>query len=246
MKTAFRNSASLFAVALFLNTAAAQDESAVPARPGDGPAEQQGGDDGFYRASELIGTTVRGDDGKDLGKVQDLLIERRNQRIAYYLLGDGEQLNAQSNLRVIPWTVAQPQFRGNDRFVTVKLNQQRWQQAPAYTWQEIQTGPGPWVTEVDKFYGVTGRQNGRNRGRVEIERDGDVEIEGRDRPRDRDRDARPGRTEVEIERDGDVEIDNKNRRDRRDVKVDPNGVRVGDDVRVGPGGVEINSNRDEN
>lgn len=256
-----RKAGSLLAAALMLNTAFAQNESAVPAQPGDGPAPQAGQDGDFYRASELIGTAVRGDDGQELGKIQDLLIERRNQRIRYFLLGEGEELNAQSNLRVVPWTAARPQFEQDQRFVTLQVDQQRWQQAPSYTFQEIQTGPAGWTTEVDRFYGVTGRQ-GRG-GRVDVERDGDVEIEG-DRPRGRGvrgdrgeveiegdrprgdveiegdrprgRGARPG-AGVEVERDGDVEIEGRGNRDRN---VE------GADVRVGPGGVQIEAEGDNN
>jgi len=234
-----RKAGSLLGMALLLNTAVAQDD-AVPAKPGDGPAARDGQDDGFYRASEIIGTTVRSDDGQDLGKVQDLLIERRNQRIRYFLLGDGEELSAQSNLRVVPWTAARPQFRGDDRFVQVRVNQEKWQQAPAYTWQEIQAGPGPWATQVDQFYGVQGRQGLRGRD-VEVERDGDVEIEGRNRPRDR-ANTRDGN--VEIERDGDVEIEGRRNRNRDGARVTPNGVEAGD-VEVRPdGSVQIDGDRD--
>lgn len=254
-----RNTALLSATALLLGTAFAQDDPAVPARPGDGPAEQAGQDDGFYRASEILGMTVRSDDGQDLGQIQDLLIERRNQRIRYFLLGEGGELNAQSNLRVVPWTAARPHFEEADRFVTVRVDQQRWQQAPSFTFQEIQAGPAAWTTEVDRFYGVGGRSSRGQRPDVEVEQDGDVE--GRNRPRDRagrnrgdaeveTEGANANEENVEIEgREGNIQIEGRNRQ-REGARANPNGVQIqGEEggVNIRPNGqVEIQGDNDPN
>lgn len=150
---------------------------------------------GFYRASEVIGTQVRGDDGKSLGRINDLLIDSKSQQIRYFILSDGDKVDANatartpsaqssSNLTVVPWTVARPQFgrTPESRFVTVPFAQTRLQQAPTYTWQEIQTAPTRWVPDVNRFYNVPpGGVAVPPNGRVQIERDGDVEIK-----RDRD------------------------------------------------------------
>lgn len=79
-RTERRGIASLLATGLMVGAAFAQD-AALPARPGDGPNESAGEDDEFYRASEIIGTSVRDEDGQALGQVRDLLIERRNPQI---------------------------------------------------------------------------------------------------------------------------------------------------------------------
>ena len=161
-----------------------QGEDAIPARPGEGPRQRGGRDQGFYRASEILGSTVRGEGGEELGTIQDLLIDRQTQTISHFILGEeGErEITQQSNVRVVPWTVARPQFTQDQRIVNVPIPQQRFREAPAYTWQEIQAGPrGGWYGDVNRFYGVQpgrpGFQPGQP-GRVEVERDGDVEIEG--------------------------------------------------------------------
>lgn len=176
-------------------------EDAVPARPGDGPDQQNAADTGFYRASELIGTTVRGEGGQELGTIDDLLIDRRSQRISHFILSDETAARTnpadpnarpsvtQNSVRVVPWSVAQPQFQGEQRAITVPIAPQRFREAPAYTWQEIQAGPrGGWYNDVNTFYGVQPRPG--RRGGIEVERDGDVEIDGR-------QPGRRGRIEVE-------------------------------------------------
>lgn len=148
---------------------------------------------GFYRASELIGTSVRGDDGQSMGRIDDLLIDGQSQQIRYFILSDGEKVDANaqspearssSNVTVVPWSVARPQFgrTPDNRFVTVPFARQRLQQAPTYTWQEIQTAPTRWAPDVDRFYNVpAGGLPVPPGSRIEVERDGDIEIK-----RDRD------------------------------------------------------------
>lgn len=197
-------------------------ENAVPARPGDGP-QREGANDGYYRASELIGTSVRGEGGQELGKIEDLLIEQRDQRISHFILSGQE--TAQGSVRVIPWSVAQPRITGEERAVMVPIPAQRFQEAPSYSWREIQAGPrGAWYNDVNTFYGVQPRA--RRGGRVEVERDGDVEIEGRRNRRG---------ANIEIERDGSIDVDG--RRGRRGANVEVEG-------RPGQRGVEIEVERD--
>lgn len=197
------------AVVLLGVTISAQDrqdplrpgEDAVPARPGDGPGQAEGEEEGFYRASEILGSTVRGEGGEELGQIQDLLIDRESQRISHFILGEdgaaqpartertrrepAREVDAQASVRVVPWNVAQPRFTPQERIVTVPLARQRFQQAPTFTWQQIQGPRAGWYGEVNRFYGVQGRG-----GRVEVERDGDVEIEG-------NRPGRPDRVRID-------------------------------------------------
>ena len=170
----------------------ASDNVAVPDVDVQSPDNEK--EAGFYRASEVIGTQVRSDDGKSLGRINDLLIENKTQQIRYFILSDGDKVDANaqtpaaqssSNLTVVPWSVARPQFTGapDSRFVTVPFAQTRLQQAPTYTWQEIQTAPTRWVPDVNRFYNVPrGGAVGPGgvavppEGKVKIQRDGDVKI----------------------------------------------------------------------
>jgi sporulation protein YlmC with PRC-barrel domain len=153
-------------------------------------------DAGFYRASELIGTQVRGEDGQKMGRIEDLLVDGRNQQIKYFILSDGAKVDANanpdartpaaqsnSNLTVVPWSVAKPQFgrTPDSRFVTVPFAQQRLQQAPTYTWQEIQSAPTTWAPAVDRFYNTPAGNVAVPPGsRVKVQRDGDVKIKRND------------------------------------------------------------------
>jgi sporulation protein YlmC with PRC-barrel domain len=164
------------------------DAAAAPERDANAPATED--EAGFYRASEVIGTQVKGDDGQSLGRINDLLIDGKSQQIRYFILSDGDKVDANSNARtpaaqsssnvtVVPWSVARPQFgrTPDSRFVTVPFAQTRLREAPSYTWQEIQTAPTRWVPDVNRFYNVQGGGVAvPPDSRVRIQRDGDVKI----------------------------------------------------------------------
>jgi len=164
----------------------ANENRAVP----DVDATAKEDEAGFYRASEVIGTQVRGDDGQSLGRIEDLLIEGKSQQIRYFILSEGGQVDANANVRtpaaqsssnvtVVPWSVARPQFgrTPDSRVVTVPFAQTRLREAPTYTWQEIQTAPTRWVPDVNRFYNVRGGGVAvPPDSRVRIQRDGDVKI----------------------------------------------------------------------
>jgi sporulation protein YlmC with PRC-barrel domain len=170
----------------------ANDNVAVPGAAANANSEDEAG---FYRASEVIGTQVKSDDGKSLGRINDLLIDGKSQQIRYFILSDGDKVDANANVRtpnaqsssnltVVPWSVARPQFTGarESRFVTVPFAQTRLQQAPTYTWQEIQSTPTRWVPDINRFYNVpaAGGVAVPPDSKVKIQRDGDVKIKNRD------------------------------------------------------------------
>lgn len=163
------------------------DAAAVPEV--DANAAANADEAGFYRASEVIGTQVKGEDGQSLGRINDLLIDGKSQQIRYFVLSDGDKVDANartapaaqssSNLTVVPWSVARPQFgrTPDSRFVTVPFAQTRLREAPSYTWQEIQTAPTRWVPDVNRFYNIQGGGVAvPPDSRVRIQRDGDVKI----------------------------------------------------------------------
>jgi len=167
---------TLCAVVLLAGTAWAQNqptprarpgESLLPAQRGDRPAPPSDQEAGYYRASEILGSTVRGEGGQELGKIQDLLIEQRSQRVTHFILGEGREVTAQSSVRVVPWTISGLRFEAEQRIVTVPLPVQRFEQAPTFTVQQLQSGPSVWVNEVNRFYGV--RDGAAPRGGIETD-----------------------------------------------------------------------------
>lgn len=130
---------------------------------------------GFYRTSELIGMPVRAQDGQELGQIQDLMVDSRTQQIRYFVLSTGEKVTANSKLRVMPWTIARPQFAQENRHVVVQMEPERLRQAPVFTQQQIWAPQPVWVEDVNRFYGVRQRV-ARPDFDVEVD-DNEIEIE---------------------------------------------------------------------
>ena len=183
------------AAALLSATLLAQVQPAPPDAPRAAVrAQAQPDTAGFYRASEVIGTSVRGQGGENMGQIQDLLIDGRTQQIQYFILSSGRTVDAQSKLHVMPWAVAEPQFRSREeRHFTVQVPPARLREAPAYSQEQI-FGGTQWTNEVNRFYNVPQRQRVLRpnfEGEAEIERgDRELKIERED-------------GKVEIERDND-------------------------------------------
>ncbi|MBW3542303.1 MAG: PRC-barrel domain-containing protein [Planctomycetes bacterium] len=166
--------------------------------------ERRPGDSQFYKASEIIGTTVKGQDGQALGRVKDLMIDARSEEVRYLILEGETALKAEGKLFVMPWVVAEPHHgrTAADRYLTVGIERQRLMQAPTIGVTDFRSlNDVSWTTRVDTFYKADAdrrrkvlRPNLDDEGRPGLNREGDDRPSTRPRNRgDRD-DAAPGTT----------------------------------------------------
>jgi len=62
----------------------------------------------ILKASELIGYTVQNPEGQELGKIEELVINPKDGRIAYAALSFGGLLGVGDKLFAVPWKAMQP------------------------------------------------------------------------------------------------------------------------------------------
>jgi sporulation protein YlmC with PRC-barrel domain len=87
-----------------------------------------------WRGSKLIGSQVKDKAGQDIGKIEDLLVER-DGRITHAVLSFGGLLGVGDRLYVVPWSTMRVERRDKDN-VTVMLDnvkKEELEKAPRYT-----------------------------------------------------------------------------------------------------------------
>lgn len=201
--------AAMGAAVLALAAADAANAQAPRVRVGgEAGVDVETGSD-FYRASELVGMTVKDADGDSLGVVKDLLIDSRTEQVQYLLLEPSGIAELREKIIVVPWTVAEAHYVAvpDQRFITLHIARDRVLRAPAFAFTEFRTLRSPrWVTEVNQFFDVDIRER-----RGVLRPDLDDRRPGDRRPDDR----RPGDRRPDDRRPDDRRPDDRRPDDRR-------------------------------
>lgn len=143
----------------------------------DGPA-----DGGFYKASDLIGMDVKGNDNEDLGEIQDLFIARGTNEVEYLILDTGVFADLGGKQPILPWSIVTLQpGDANTFFIHVPLTQQRIRTAPTVMLTDIDlVNNQTWVTQVNEFYAT--ELNDRRVSRPDLDRNRDRSNRDADQP----------------------------------------------------------------
>jgi len=91
-------------------------------------AQQQGQLQNAERMSKIIGQTAKDQQGQELGEIEDVVVDRQGRSI--YLILSGDKVGKSNQFIPIPWQAASPRVQKDA--ITLNLNQQRLQNAPAF------------------------------------------------------------------------------------------------------------------
>lgn len=127
--------AAVCALAFGLTThGAAQTRSTPSDTSRDNKAESREAwkpQDGVVESKSLIGTRVKGPDGKDLGEIDQLLIDTSSGKITHAVLGLGGLLGVGEKKVVVPWSEVKLSKAANDK-MQVTMDQSALDKAPRY------------------------------------------------------------------------------------------------------------------
>jgi sporulation protein YlmC with PRC-barrel domain len=112
-----------------------------------------------FTASQIIGMPVRNRTGKDLGKIDDLVIDFKTGEIRYAALSFGGFLGLGTKLFAIPWNEMKFVFgdpnNKNDRHFLYEVTQQQLENAPGFDSSKWPNVADPkFAAEIDKHYNV--------------------------------------------------------------------------------------------
>jgi sporulation protein YlmC with PRC-barrel domain len=104
-------------------------------------------------ASTLSGDRVRNSDGEDLGKIEDLMIDVVNGRIAYAVLSFGGFLGMGDKLFAIPWGAME--LKEHEHKFVLNVAKDTLKNAPGFDkdhWPDM-TDPD-WGLNIYRYYGI--------------------------------------------------------------------------------------------
>ena len=110
-----------------------------------------GGKASLFRASELIGYSVKNAQGEELGAIEELVINPQDGRITYAVLSVGGFLGMGDKLFAIPWEALTPMPEGQT--FNLDVNKKKLAEAPGFdknNWPDMANRE--WGTSVHKYY----------------------------------------------------------------------------------------------
>ena len=106
--------------------------------------------DMLWRANESIGVDVVGADGEDLGRVEDIVLDRDESRIAYVIVSYGGVLGFWDKHFAVPW---QAFGQNADRKLLLGINPEQLKSAPGFDKDTLPNTADPLFHEgVHSFY----------------------------------------------------------------------------------------------
>jgi sporulation protein YlmC with PRC-barrel domain len=87
---------------------------------------------GLHESSAIIGTRVKDPQGKDLGEVDQLLIDPKNGKITHAVIGVGGLVGIGEKHVVVPWADVKMSTDQTGRDRTVIMDQATLERAPRY------------------------------------------------------------------------------------------------------------------
>jgi sporulation protein YlmC with PRC-barrel domain len=108
---------------------------------------------GMCRSSKTIGSDVEDGSGKNLGNIDDIVIDDGTGRIVYVVLSFGGFLGMGDKLFALPWQSLKPSAKDDDKMV-LEVQKDRLQAAPGFdkkNWPDM--ADRRWGLDIYKYYG---------------------------------------------------------------------------------------------
>lgn len=109
------------------------------------------------RGSQLLGASLKGSDGQDMGEIKDLVIDPRTGRVNFAIIGV-DAGNGTEALAPIPWQAVKLSTEKN---YVASIDKSKLQQGPRLTEQQWDKLLQPdYVIQIYRFYGMTPSNTG--------------------------------------------------------------------------------------
>lgn len=107
---------------------------------------------GIHRS--LIGMRVVNNEREDLGKIEDVLLDTRNNRASYAILSFAGMLGLGDKHFALPWEALV--FDPSQKLAIIDVEKERLKNAPGFdkgSWPDV--ADAAWGERVDTYYGYT-------------------------------------------------------------------------------------------
>lgn len=106
-----------------------------------------------FRASDLMAMDVRNKQGKDIGSIEDLVVELKSGEIRYAALSFGGFAGFNDKLFAVPWKAIEFKFDEDDRFLVVDVSEEKLEKAHGFNENEWPNmADEKWAAQADKDF----------------------------------------------------------------------------------------------
>lgn len=127
-----------------------------------------------HRASNLIGSSVINQQGENLGKISDLVIDSQNDRVTYVILSESRMLGLSGKLIPVPVNALTIK---DEKTAVINISKQKLATAPSFekgNWPDMTNRQ--WSEDTHRFYGV--QPGWKERGMEKMKEEGKSMKEG--------------------------------------------------------------------
>ena len=103
------------------------------------------------RLSKLKGADVKGKNGEELGKLEDVVINPSTGQIAFAIVGNGTLLGLGDKPHPVPWQEVKV---NSEKEVTINIDKQKLQSAPTVTQGYSELNNPEEVVVIYRFYAI--------------------------------------------------------------------------------------------
>lgn len=121
-----------------------------------------------FRSSELIGMPIRNRAGKDLGKIEDFVVEMNSGDVRYAAISFGGFAGFGDKLFAVPWKALAFKFGEQDRYFVFDVTPEQLEKSPGFdqnNWPDV--ADPAWSASIDKHYGIRRTDNPPEKPTVE-------------------------------------------------------------------------------
>jgi sporulation protein YlmC with PRC-barrel domain len=142
-----------------LTDEAKDEDKAAESKEAKSSTEKSEGDgadisyDAVYRVSNIKGLEVRDKAGKDLGHIEEIVLDLKKGQVTYAALSMGGVLGVGDKLFAVPFKEFQFKHEADEKFFVVNVSEKKLKSAPGFdqdNWPD--TAKANWASEIDRHY----------------------------------------------------------------------------------------------
>jgi len=151
MKTKLKPVITCIALAFCAQVLSAQQSDQSQSQRGQRSSTQTSNSVDGIRLSKLKGADVKSRNGQDLGKLEDIVLDRQTGQIKFAIVGKGGILRVGEKSHPVPW---QEVKIDSEKQITVNMDKQKMESAPTVTSDYPELNDPDAVLVIYRFYEI--------------------------------------------------------------------------------------------
>ncbi|MCP0913422.1 MULTISPECIES: PRC-barrel domain-containing protein [Legionella] len=114
------------------------------------------------KSKDVVGTKVKNQQGEDLGRVEEIILDKEEGYVHYVVLSFGGFLGMGDKFFAMPWEIFT--YDPNEECFVINVDKQKLENSPGFDknhWPDMTSAQ--WHQNIHNYYGTHPRHNGAGR-----------------------------------------------------------------------------------